>query len=95
MKITKKPNKTRAFIVTSELALISSITVLGLASGLTAVRDAVVGELTDLSQTISSIDQSVSFTGLGSDKATTSGSEFVDEMERRVGNVVVPPRGSR
>ncbi len=90
MKVLKHSKKRQAgFIVSTELALIGSITVLGLASGLVALRDSVVGELTDLSRTISSIDQSMDFSGLSSGKASTSGSKFVDEMDSKLGDITI------
>jgi hypothetical protein len=56
-------NETTGAVVSSELVLISALMVAGLVSSLTALRDALIGEIDDLATSISSLDQS--FTGQG------------------------------
>ena len=46
-------NDENGFIITMELVLIATITVLGLIVGLTAVRDALVAELADVAEAVS------------------------------------------
>lgn len=45
-----------AFIITIELILIATITVIGLIVGLTAIRDALVSEMDDIAQAITNLD---------------------------------------
>lgn len=68
-------------IITSELVLVSTILVVGLVSSLTAMRDAFIAEMTDLTAGIASIDQSFAIGGTQSldGSAYTAGSLFVDE----------------
>ncbi len=56
------------FVVSAELVLISTVGVIGLATGLTCVRDAVNSELSDVGCAISSLDQSYCYTGFHSFK---------------------------
>ncbi|MCA9080704.1 MAG: hypothetical protein KDA58_09105 [Planctomycetaceae bacterium] len=52
------------FVVSAELILISTVCVLGLVAGLSCLRDAMVGELRDVSQAFSSVRQSYSYNGM-------------------------------
>lgn len=72
--------KQGGFIVTIELLLLAVITVIGLIVGMTDVRDAVVAELGDLSESIGALNQSYSIDGVqnASQTASTSGSEWQD-----------------
>ena len=73
------------FVITTELVLLSSVVVIGLVTGLTCLRNAVTEELSDVACTISSLDQSYSYTGFHSykdkcrclTKARTAGSTNV------------------
>ena len=67
-------------IITSELVLISTILVMGLVSSLTAMRDGLIAEMSDLTAGIASLDQSYTIAGTKSlDGASyTAGSVFVD-----------------
>ncbi len=64
MKITTKAKKNGGFLVSLELLLVSTILVIGLVTGLTAVRDAMASELRDTAQAIESINQSYEYDGL-------------------------------
>lgn len=66
------------FIISIELILISTICVIGLITGWTAVRDAVVSELADVAAAIGVADQSVS-TSAGA--ANAAGSSFIDQPD--------------
>jgi hypothetical protein len=85
------------FVLTAELVLISTLLVLGLIVGLTAVQSAVVGELNDVGAAIGSLNQSYYYNGFLSQKgchglgfragygggvrAFTSGSAFQDHRD--------------
>ena len=74
----------RGFIISIELILISTICVIGLIAGWTAVRDAVVSELSDVAGAMQTVNQSASTTmGMGS----TEGSFFVDTLDHCDDNV--------
>ncbi len=66
------------FVVSTELILIATIVVIGLITGLTTVRDAVVHELADVADAVSEIDQSYSWGRIDAHCSSTAGSEYVD-----------------
>ncbi len=69
------------FVVSVELVLISTIAVIGLITGLTAVRDGVVSELSDTAGSIQDLNQSYSYNGVTGHSASTAGSDFVDALD--------------
>ena len=69
------------FIISIELILIATIAVLGLIAGLTAVRDAVVSELSDVAGAIQDLNQSYSFMGVVGHAASTAGSDYADQPD--------------
>ena len=73
-------NRQGGFIVSAELALITTILVIGLIVGLVAVRDSLVAELHDIAEAIGELDQSYNFAGLtdAGTAAQTQGSNFTD-----------------
>lgn len=86
LQITKSLwNDEAGFVISAELALVTTLCVMGLVVGLSAVRDAVNCELTDVSSAICSLDQSYYYTGFHSrkwpgcctTKAWTAGSAFI------------------
>lgn len=76
----KLRNRQGGFIVSAELALITTILVIGLIVGLVAVRDSLVAELHDIAEALGELDQSFNFQGIvdPSTGATTEGSNFED-----------------
>jgi Flp pilus assembly pilin Flp len=68
-------------ILSAELVMIMTIVVIGAVAGLTSVRDSVTGELADVSQAFSNLDQSFVMGGVQSPSASTSGMAFVDERD--------------
>ncbi len=66
------------FIVSAELVLIATITVIGLIVGLVHIRDSVVGELADIAEAIGRTDQTYQYDGLASAHATVDGARFTD-----------------
>src|SRR5579883_1552114 len=63
-------------IIAMEWVFIATILVLGIITGLVAVRQAVLTELSDVAQAILSLNQSYSFTGQSNCQASTAGSQF-------------------
>jgi len=68
-------------ILSAELVIIATILVIGMITGLTAVRDAVVSELADVGQAISQLNQSYLFGGVSGHGTSTSGSSFTDHTD--------------
>ena len=67
-------------IITSELVLVSTILVMGLVSSLTAMRDGLIAEMTDLTASMSALDQSYVIGGTKSldGAAYTAGTIYID-----------------
>jgi len=65
-------------IVSSELVLIATLLVIGVVTGLSSVRTAVVTELGDVADAIGTINQSFSFGGTTGHHSATSASAFTD-----------------
>jgi hypothetical protein len=78
-------NDEAGFVISSELALVATILVIGVVVGLVAIRDAVLQELVDVAQTIGTFNQSYSYTGVTGHTASSSGgvrtdlTDFCDE----------------
>jgi hypothetical protein len=72
--------KQAGFIVSIELLLLASITVIGLIVGMTNVRDSVLAELSDISESIGALDQSYNISSVANQAGTaaTAGSAFTD-----------------
>lgn len=71
----------QGFVISIELILISTIAVIGLITGLTAVRDAVVSELSDVAGAVQDMNQSYSYGGATGHSGSTAGSDFVDNLD--------------
>ena len=69
------------FVVSTELILIATIVVIGMITGLTTVRDAVVTELADVADAVSEVDQSYSYGQITAHCASTAGTLFTDEQD--------------
>ena len=74
-------NDDAGFIVSIELILISTICVIGLITGFTAIRDAVVSELSDVAGAIQDLNQGYSFNGIRGHSGTTNGSSWTDRRD--------------
>ena len=85
-------NDEAGFVISAELILVATITVLGLVVGLAEVRQAVSEELEDVAAAFGSLNQSYCFTGLQTSKAQTFGSHFRDHLRGhfRIGREVDP-----
>lgn len=69
------------FVVSTELILIATIVVIGMITGLTTVRDAVVTELADVADAVSEVDQSYSYGAITAHCASTAGTTFIDVFD--------------
>lgn len=66
------------FIVSIELILIATIMVIGLIVGMSAVRDAVISELSDVAGAVQDLHQGYTIYGVRGHSASTAGMDFVD-----------------
>lgn len=88
------PRRLRGFALTSELVLVSTITVLGVTAGLVALRDATMAELHDLSEAVGALNQSYAYQGidfLGTGATllgSVAGSIFLDGADSAAGDTV-------
>jgi hypothetical protein len=83
MDMSRKPrprSKQSGFIVTIELLLLAAICVIGLIVGMTNVRDSVLSELSDVSESIGALNQGYSVSAVSNlaGTAATGGSAFTD-----------------
>ena len=62
------------FVISTELALVATIIVIGLVVGLTSIRDQVVLELGDVAAMLSQLNQSFSFSAITGHHSSTAGS---------------------
>lgn len=74
-------NDEAGFIISIELILIATIAIIGLITGLTAVRDAVVSELSDVAGAIQDLNQCYTFMGVVGHSAATCGSDYIDATD--------------
>lgn len=66
------------FVVSSELVLLGTVTVLGLITGMTTMRDQVVQELGDAADAFSEVNQSYSYSAITAHTSFTAGGRFYD-----------------
>ena len=81
MIVNKLWNDDNGFVISIELILIATIAVIGLITGLTAARDAVVSELSDVAGAVQDLNQSYSYNGVTGHAAATAGSDFADDLD--------------
>jgi hypothetical protein len=65
-------------LLTSELLVMFTVLVIGVITGLTAVRQALVSELTETAQSLLALNQSYSFSGQANCESSTGGSAASD-----------------
>ncbi len=65
-------------ILSAEVVLVGTILVIGVLTGLTSLRDAVVTELADVGEAIGSLDQSYFYGGTVAHHSTNYGTEYFD-----------------
>jgi len=79
--ITRLWNDQQGYIVSIELILLATIMVIGLITGMTALGDAVVSELSDVGGAIQDLNQSYEYNGVAGHSARTQGSNFIDARD--------------
>jgi hypothetical protein len=86
MDMSRRPNSRRkqaGFIVTIELLLLATICVIGLIVGMTNVRDSVLAELSDVSESVGALNQGYNVASVANvaGTAATAGSAFSDAKD--------------
>lgn len=71
-------NDEAGFVVSTELALVATILVIGMVVGMTTIRDQVVQELADIAGMLSQLNQSYSFSAITGHHSSTAGSFGAD-----------------
>ena len=66
-------------LIATEWLLVATILVIGVITGLVAVRQAVLTELENVAAAVGSLSQAYSFSGQANCQASTAGSQFGDE----------------
>lgn len=66
------------FVVSSELIFVATLLVIGMVTGLTTIRDQVLGELGDVADAISEVEQSYSIAAVTAHASSTAGNVFDD-----------------
>ena len=74
-------NDEAGFVVSTELALIATVLVLGMVVGLTSIRDQVVQELADFAGMVAMLQQSYSFSAITGHHSSNAGSYGVDLLD--------------
>lgn len=74
-------NDEAGFVVSTELALIATVLVIGMVVGLTTIRDQVVQELADLAGMFAMLQQSYSFSAITGHHSSNAGSYGVDLLD--------------
>jgi hypothetical protein len=67
-------NDDAGYLLSAESVFLFTIVVLGLLTGWVAIRNSVVSELTEVANTISSLDQTYAYSGLSNCASKTNGS---------------------
>uniref|UniRef100_A0A7C2NXN1 Branched-chain amino acid aminotransferase n=1 Tax=Schlesneria paludicola TaxID=360056 RepID=A0A7C2NXN1_9PLAN len=74
-------NDDAGFVVSAELVLISTITVLALVVGLSEVAHAINQELEDVASAFGAVNQSYAYKGTSGHKGSVAGSGFGDRVD--------------
>ena len=74
-------NEETGALISAEFVLVATILVIGVVTGLSTVRNAVVTELADVASAIGSVDQSYSFGGTSGHHSHTHASFFRDRRD--------------
>jgi Flp pilus assembly pilin Flp len=74
-------NDEAGFVVSTELVLLATVAVVGLITGITAVRDGVVSELSDVAGAVQEVNQSYSYDGVVGHNAASAGTQFIDNLD--------------
>ena len=68
-------------LIATEWVFVATILVLGSITGLVAVRQAVLAELTDFANALLALNQSYSFSGQSNCESSTAGSQYIDSTQ--------------
>lgn len=71
----------RGFVVSIELIMIATIAIIGLMAGLSAVRDGVVSEISDVAGGVQDFNQSYRLFGVEGHSGATAGGDFLDARD--------------
>lgn len=74
-------NDEAGFVISTELALVATLLVIGLIVGLDTIRVAVVQELGDIGMAIGQLNQSYTYAAITGHSAATAGSDYLDESD--------------
>ena len=69
------------FLLSTELVLVGTIAVIGLLTGMTTLRNAVVQEMSDVAGAVQDLNQTYSFNGILGHSASSEGSDFIDNRD--------------
>jgi Flp pilus assembly pilin Flp len=81
-------------LIATEWVFVATILVLGIITGLVAVRQAVISELTEFANAVMALNQSYSFAGQSNCLASTSGSAATDSANLISEGSVAAPAAS-
>ncbi|MBM79931.1 MAG: branched-chain amino acid aminotransferase [Planctomycetaceae bacterium] len=93
--MTQLLNDEAGFVVSAELVLISTITVLGLVAGLSELSAAINQELEDVASAFGSINQSYRYSGVNGHFGSRAGSGFDDSADFCDGEADIVPVAPR
>ena len=79
--MVKLYNDDAGALIASEWVFVATILVLGAITGLVAVRQAVLSELTEFANALVALNQSYSFSGQSNCQSSTAGSAFSDGVD--------------
>ena len=68
-------------LIATEWVFVATILVLGAITGLVAVRQAILSELTEFANAVMALNQSYSFTGQSNCQSRTEGSQAIDQND--------------
>src|SRR5262245_19296125 len=68
-------------LIATEWVFVATILVLGIITGLIAVRQAVISELTEFANAVMALNQSFSFSGQSNCQSSTAGSQASDSSD--------------
>ncbi|TWU06070.1 hypothetical protein [Stieleria varia] len=74
-------NDESGFVISTELVLVGTIAVIGLVTGLAAVRDGVVCELSDTAGSVQDLNQSYILNGICGHASQSEGSDYRDRTD--------------
>jgi Flp pilus assembly pilin Flp len=69
-------------LIATEWVFVATILVLGIITGLVAVRQAVLSELTEFANAVLALNQSYSFSGQSNCQSSTAGSQATDSSDK-------------